>query len=81
MTRVLALLLLAAAATFPPAHAQKTAPAGPRLHISAVAFDRDDRPVADLRASDMEVWIGGFRVRIETLTVIDSSNCRSDRGV
>ena len=49
------------------------APAGPRLQISAVAFDRDDRPVADLRASDMEVWIGGFRVPIETLTVIDSS--------
>ena len=51
---------------FPPAHAQKTpaAPAGPRLHISAVAFDRDDRPVADLRASDMEVWIGGFHVPI-----------------
>jgi VWFA-related protein len=75
MTRVLALLMLAAAATLPPAHAQKTpaAPAGPRLHISAVAFDRDDRPVADLRASDMEVWIGGFRVPIETLTVIDSS--------
>ena len=56
------------------------APAGPRLHISAVAFDRDDRPVADLRASDMEVWIGGFRVPIETLTVIDSSSCRPSRA-
>ena len=76
MTRVLALLMLVAAATLPPAHAQKppAAPPGPRLHISAVAFDRDDRPVDDLRASDMEVWIGGYRVPIETLTVIDPTS-------
>ena len=74
MTRLLVLLLLAGVWPLSPAYAQKTPPAGPRLHISAVAFDRDDRPVADLRASDLEVWIGGFRVPIETLTVIDASS-------
>ncbi len=73
MTRLLAPLLLVAAWTLAPAQPQKT-PAGPRLHISAVAFDRDDRPVADLRASDIEVWIGGYRVPIETLTVVDPAS-------
>ena len=39
MTRLPALLLLAAAWTYPSAHTQQTPSAGPRLHISAVAFD------------------------------------------
>ena len=36
------------------------------LHISAVAVDRNERPVTDLRKEDLEVWIGGYRVPIES---------------
>lgn len=40
------------------------------LEIDAVAHDRAGNPVADLRPDDVEVWIGGFRVPIESLRVV-----------
>ncbi len=36
------------------------------LHISAVAVDGDERPVTNLKKEDLEVWIGGYRVPIES---------------
>lgn len=39
------------------------------LHISAVAVDGDERPVTNLKKEDLEVWIGGYRVPIEQLTL------------
>lgn len=44
------------------------------LHISAVAVDRNERPVTDLRKEDLEVWIGGYRVPIESLTAATAAS-------
>ena len=50
------------------------------LHISAVAVDRNERPVTNLKKEDLEVWIGGYRVPIEQLTLAtDESDERSGR--
>jgi len=81
MTRLPAALTLAAIGTL--AHAQAPSPQatrapGPLLRISAVALDRDDRPVTDLQARDLEVWIGGYRVPIETVTAVTTAS--DDRG-
>jgi VWFA-related protein len=81
MTRYLAVLTLAVIAA--PGHpdAQTTPGArasSPHLRISAVALDRDDRPVTDLQPKDLEVWIGGYRVPIERVTAVSTSS--DDRG-
>jgi VWFA-related protein len=44
-------------------------PAG-HLSIAAVAVDRNGLPVLDLRPEELEVWINGYRVPIETLTAV-----------
>ena len=49
------------------------------LNISAVAYGPDDRPLADLRKEDLEVWIGGYRIPIETLTVVDPADMDRSR--
>jgi len=82
MTRLLVVLTLAAVGTL--AHAQAPRPPatrapGPLVRISAVALDRDDRPVTDLQARDLEVWIGGYRIPIETLTVVDPADIERGR--
>jgi VWFA-related protein len=41
-----------------------------RLTIDFVALDRNGLPVTDLKPSDVEVWIGQFRVPIETLKLV-----------
>jgi VWFA-related protein len=84
MTRLVALLLLSAAgalADAPEQEAQDRRAPAPLLHISAVAFDREGRPVGDLKASDLEVWIGGYRVPIRTLTVVTSSDAPAARSI
>ena len=51
---------------------QDAAPAGTPgrlLEIQAVAVDRSGNHVADLRPTDLEVWIGGYRVPIDSLLV------------
>jgi len=84
MTRLLVALTLAgvgALANTPPQRAPETRTSA-RLHISAVALDRDDRPVTDLRKGDLEVWIGGYRVPIENLTAVTtSSDARDGRRI
>jgi VWFA-related protein len=74
MTRLLAVAVLVGALA--QGNAQGQPPpraAGPLLRITVVALDRDDRPVDDLRKEDLEVWIGGYRIPIETLTVVTPS--------
>ena len=44
------------------------------LEIDAAAFDRDGRPVTDLKREELEVWIGGFRVPIERLVSVTPSD-------
>ena len=83
MLRPLLALTLAGLGSVASTHGQG-APAtrheGGRLQISAVAVDREERPVTDLKKEDLEVWIGGYRVPIEELTpATDENDERSGR--
>jgi VWFA-related protein len=49
---------------------QSTVEPSGQLSIAAVAVDRNGRPVLDLRPDELEVWINGYRVPIETLTAV-----------
>ena len=50
------------------------------LHVTAVAADRQGNPVADLKREDLEVWINGSRIPIETVTnVAPTSGARRGR--
>jgi VWFA-related protein len=42
-----------------------------RLSLDIVAVDRKGEPVRDLKASELEVWIGHYRAPIRTLTVVE----------
>jgi VWFA-related protein len=44
-----------------------------RIFIDAVATDKNGIPVMDLKPDEVEVWIGHFRVPIESFTVITPS--------
>jgi VWFA-related protein len=74
MLRTLRLLVpCALVALLWPAALSAQSPAGERrtaLLIDAVALDSRNMPVADLKPSDLEVWIGHFRVPIETFTQV-----------
>src|SRR6188472_508580 len=48
-----------------------------QLLIDAVAFDRHGVPIGDLRPDELEVWIGGYRVPIDTLTVVTGAGPES----
>jgi VWFA-related protein len=81
MRRLLVVLTLSGIGTLADAQAPRppeSRPSGPLLRISVVALDKDDRPVMDLQARDLEVWIGGYRVPIETVTAVSTAN--DDRG-
>ena len=45
-----------------------------QLLIDAVAFDRQGMPVTDLRREDIEVWLRGFRLPLESFTPVSSSD-------
>jgi len=65
--------MLVLTASLGPVGARSQAPTergAARLVIDAVAFDRNGAPVVDLKQEEMEVWIGHFRVPIETFTVV-----------
>jgi VWFA-related protein len=70
MTRLLLPLVLIALASLPE-HPQTPSERGAgRIHIDAVAVDRKGLPVMDLKPEEVEVWIGHFRVPIESFTVV-----------
>ena len=75
MTHRLVLLALVAALGFVdvPRQARPERASGHVL-IDAVAIDRNGAPVPDLRPEDLEVWIGGYRVPIETLTAVSTAD-------
>jgi VWFA-related protein len=53
-----------------------------RVLIDAVALDKQDMPVADLKPQDFEVWIGHFRVPVESLELVTpASETRAGRLV
>ena len=71
MMGILVPVLLAAAAGSVGAGPQAPLERGSaRFQIDAVAVDRKGAPVVDLRAEELEVWIGHFRVPIETFAVV-----------
>lgn len=52
----------------------------PLLEIDAIAVDRKGRPVTDLEAEDLEVWISGYRIPVQSISLVTpSSEERSTR--
>jgi VWFA-related protein len=79
MTRIVVSLVLAAAAASAGAHPQTPAERGSsRILIDAIAFDRSGAPVVDLKPEEIEVWIGHFRVPIESFTPVTPATDRGD---
>jgi VWFA-related protein len=70
MTRLL--LVAAVIASFAPAAPgrQPAGLSGPLVAIDFVAFDRNGGPVLDLKPEEVEVWIGHFRVPIDTFSIV-----------
>src|SRR4026207_381834 len=66
------LLTLALVATIGSANAQRTAvePRSGHLLIDVVTEGKGGAPVTDLRPEDFEVWIAGFRVPIESVSIV-----------
>ena len=48
---------------------QPPKPTGAKLHIDASFVDRQGKPVMDLKPDEIEVWIGPYRIPIETVAV------------
>lgn len=79
---VAAALLVATAAAGGHQHPQDTRMPGRLLEIDAVAFDRKGSPVLDLRQDELEVWIGKYRIPIETLDAVTPADpVRSRRSL
>jgi VWFA-related protein len=83
MTRLLLLLGSIAAASPAALPGQIPVERSPgRLVIDAVAVDRDGSPVADLRREELEVWIGGYRVPIDTFAAVTPADAaRGGRSI
>lgn len=68
------LLSLLLAVTTVSAAARTQAPAGrqpsPQILIDVVAFDRQGMPVSDMKREELEVWIAGYRVPVETFAAV-----------
>ena len=79
------LISLALVAAVGPADLGAQAPAVERavapLVIDAVAVDRNGMPVMDLKREELEVWIAGYRVPIDTLTAVTASDERAGRSI
>jgi len=52
-----------------------------QLQIDATAVDKNGRPVMDLRPQEFEVWIGPYRIPIDTVTVVTPESPGSERTV
>jgi VWFA-related protein len=83
MTRLLIVLASIAAAGLQGARPQGPVerPAG-HLLIDAVVLDRDGTPVTDLRRDEIEVWIGGYRVPVDTFELVTPADAaRAARSI
>ncbi len=57
-------------------------PRSGRLVIDAVVLDRQGMPVLDVKPSELEVWIVGYRIPIDTLTFVNpTEGLPSDRSI
>src|SRR6187401_2560550 len=70
MIRLLLPLVLIALGTVPGFTQAPSERGAGRIHIDAVALDKNGLPVMDLKPAEVEVWIGHFRVPIESFTVV-----------
>jgi VWFA-related protein len=70
MIRILLPLVLIALGPVTGASQAPTERGPGRIHIDAVAVDKNGLPVMDLKPDEVEVWIGHFRVPIESFTVV-----------
>src|SRR4051812_24956990 len=70
MTRLLAALALAASLVPRPSLPTPVQPGPPEVAIDFVASDRKGVPVLDLKAEEVEVWIGHFRVPIPAFSAV-----------
>src|SRR6185436_19994150 len=73
MKRLMACAYVAAVSSHVTAHSMQE-PASARLLVDAVAVDRQGRPVTDLKQEDVEVWIGHFRVPIESFSAVTAGS-------
>jgi VWFA-related protein len=82
MTRfVLALTLVGSlAAVHRPQTSVQPRPAG-QLQIDVAAVDKNGMPVKDLRPQEFEVWIGPYRIPIDTVTVVTPESAGSGRTI
>lgn len=63
-------LLLSAAILTAQTPGAKPQGAGQTIVIDAVVVDREGKPVMDLKQEELEVWIAGYRVPIETFVPV-----------
>jgi VWFA-related protein len=79
MTRtVLVVTLLASLTGVGQQTPEQARPAG-QLQIDVSAVDKNGLPVTDLRPQEFEVWIGPYRIPIDTVTVVTPESAGSDR--
>lgn len=84
MTRALLTLTLLTTVAQLSGHSQTQVPERlpGRLLIDVVALGRDGRPISDLRRDEVEVWIGGYRVPVETfIAITPATDERSARAI
>lgn len=79
MLTALAVLGVMGATDAPRRTPLQKAPAAAQLQIHAVAFDSHGSPVMDLTRNEIEVWIGIYRVPIESLTAVTPAGEDSGR--
>jgi hypothetical protein len=70
MIRILLPLVLFALGPMPERPQAPSERGAGRIHVDAVAVDGKGLPVMDLKPEEVEVWIGHFRVPIESFTVV-----------
>lgn len=78
MTRLVLPVILAVSCALSGARAQNADEPRSRVVIDVVAVDRRGVPVLDLKQDEIEVWIGHFRVPIQTLTVVSPSDGQAE---
>lgn len=83
MQTIVVLLALTIAASAGSARPQEPKPAarGQILRLDVVALDRDGRPIADLKPEDVEIWLEGYRLPLQSLTALTENDERRRRSV
>jgi len=69
----LAFLALLVTGASTPSQQRPVEPRPGRLMIDAVVLDRANMPVLDVKPSELEVWIVGYRIPIDTVTFVNPS--------